>query len=223
MAIQAADKHYKIPNTIPKNVKVSGFNITVEKHTDSSVYGIYDSQNLKIALTPQKKQELIESTLLHETLHAIDYSIDASNSAVMKEEDINKLGESWYEVQRNNKFCLHPAFFKHSNKRASDCFVKGVNGNIVPRKCVLQFSGRHIPVHIIKYDKRQALTGYNVKNASINIMRTQSAEEMQSALVRAFVNASVHIDHLDISSKKANDVAQRLYQFLAENRICFGH
>lgn len=98
---------------IPTNLKIGGFDWTVEKNqhvaNEGSVFGTTHTHTQKFFLDPSTTDQKNEQTLIHEIVHAVMWQsglgkrLDRFNDNKLEEEIVQSLSMGLYQVLKDNK------------------------------------------------------------------------------------------------------------------------
>lgn len=98
---------------LPTNLKIGGFDWTVEKNahvsTEGSTFGSTHTNTQKIFLDPGTTDQKNAQTLLHEVIHAVTWQsglsrrLEKFEDRKLEEEIVQSISMGLYQVLRDNK------------------------------------------------------------------------------------------------------------------------
>ena len=97
---------------IPKKLRILGKTYTVEITPGITEYGLCCEETQTIKIRPVKGGDVVKDTLLHECIHAIDFSMHSG----LTEDQVQRLGSGLWALFNDNPELL--AYLMAANKKA---------------------------------------------------------------------------------------------------------
>lgn len=83
---------------LPKKLRILGKTYTVELAPGITEYGLCDEENQTIKVRPVKGGDVVKDTLIHECIHAIDFSMHTD----LTEKQVSALGAGIWALLNDN-------------------------------------------------------------------------------------------------------------------------